>query len=247
MVIDASRAWRRRPASSSRCARCGTSPSSPSSTRWTARPATPSTCMDEIENGARHRHLSHQLADRLRQHVQGRLRPRTAGDPRRSRRVGLRQRPASAWQGARPSWAPPPARRGWAIGLSDATLRRRRAARRSRPTTSTSRGAGHGKLSLVILWRRRSPTSAPSRSSRTSCRWHPAAVAPHDGPGGAVDPLTTGLLRPSSSKSRRTWTRATATASRFMRICSGKFERGMDALHVQAGRKIMRSSTGTSR
>ncbi len=42
----------------------------------------------------------------------------------------------------------------------------------------------------------------------------------------------------SSSRSRRTWTGRTATAIAFVRICSGRFERGMKVHHVRTGREV---------
>jgi peptide chain release factor 3 len=51
--------------------------------------------------------------------------------------------------------------------------------------------------------------------------------------------------RASSSRSRRTWIKRHRDRIAFVRICSGKFERGMEAYHVQGDRTI-KLAMGTS-
>ncbi len=196
--------------------------------------------MEEIENDPGHQDLPHELAHRLRQGLQGRVRPQCArvmafeatAAPTASRRS-----PRS-----RPSWATPPGRadrrdnhtRSWWTTSSCST---------APPTSSTwtpcARQAVPGVLRLRSDQLRRGavPEGVP-------------ALAPTPLP--RTDALTGELVDPCREQFSGFVFKIQANMNKnhrdriaFVRICSGKFERGMEAFHVQEGKKL-KLATGTS-
>ena len=103
------RASSRRRASCSRSAPCAHIPIFTFINKMDREARNPFDLLGRARKGAGHRHLSDELADRLRQGVQGRVRPREAGSSRvlrsgarRAAAPGARRSRAIAWTTGRP-------------------------------------------------------------------------------------------------------------------------------------------------
>ena len=199
----------------------------------------PSTFMEEIETGAGHRHISHELAHRLTA-----ARSAACSTATNAQRPRLRRARAAA--NATKKVAEIEAELGdpgldELIGCRQPLTNshgRHRAVSTARPTSSTWTRCAHGKLSPVFFG-----------SALTNFGVEPflkefLRLAPAPLP-------YTDILSPATQSTRRrkdfsgfvfkiqaNMDKNHRDRIAFVRICSGKFERGMDAFHVQGGKKL---------
>ncbi len=208
--------------------------------RESARPVRPH---GRDRNGARHRHLPHELAHRLRTELPRRVRPPDAPRHRLRRRRAAATPPRRSRK-SRPSWA--------TLRLTSSSAKT--TTQNLMDDIELLDGAGDELDLDAVRTGKLSPVFFGSRAHQLRRRTVPEGV-PAPGAHAAV-PTPTALRatestrcatssRASCSRSRRTWTRTTATASPSCAFARASSNAAWKRYHMQGGKKL-KLATGTS-